>query len=225
MSELKTNGIPFYDLIDTFVGIDDEDIPKAVLSFSIVDIVKTESGETDSRERTSFIAYPEVELTLMSCIGDFILLEIDFRYEANIWLNRLLEMFNEFQRIVDKTNTFFIATITSLKDDKGYYIVVMNPLCCLKGMTMDNRPTCVQMIFDASTFNLVEAEFDYESLKAEAIREALDAELDAEIEETSIINKSIENIYKQDRSIDLEETAMEKMLHEQTQKGKIRHTD
>lgn len=58
MSELKTNGIPFYDLIDTFVGIDDEDIPKAVLSFSIVDIVKTESGETDSRERTSFIAYP-----------------------------------------------------------------------------------------------------------------------------------------------------------------------
>ena len=61
--------------------------------------------------------------------------------------------------------------ITNIECAVDYYLTLSNPAAYLKGLSKDNRPVIVQLVFAADLVNAVACDFDLEEIKAEALRE------------------------------------------------------
>ena len=99
------------------------------------------------------------------------MVELDFQHEQNMWLRRIMEVLDEFHSHADKGNMLFTLTITNIECAVDYYLTLSNPAAYLKGLSKDNHPVIVQLVFAADLVNAIACDFDLEEIKAEVLRE------------------------------------------------------
>lgn len=160
--------ITFEELIYHLTGDDADGDPKSVMYSGLLEVPDNAS---EIKEHTGFTAVPEVSIDRISVIGKFIMVQINFHYEENIWLRRFMELIDEFYQIIDKANMFFFMEITNLFGDTDYHLTLLNPMCYAKGLDAQQRPVIVQVIFNTDMVYAVQDDFDIEEIKAELLRE------------------------------------------------------
>ena len=160
------------ELVEALSGEDEDGDPKSVVECSLYKVETTEDGTLEKiNEMTSFTAAPGVFVNRISFTGPFVMVELDFQHEQNMWLRRIMEVLDEFHSHADKGNMLFTLTITNIECAVDYYLTLSNPAAYLKGLSKDNRPVIVQLVFAADLVNAVACDFDLEEIKAEALRE------------------------------------------------------
>ena len=159
--------ITFEDLLYHLTGEDEDGDPKSVMYAGILEVSKDDEIE----ERTGFTAAPEVSIDRISVIGKFVMVQINFHYEANMWLQRFMELLDEFYQIIDKSKMFLLMEITNLLGDTDYHLTLLNPVCYARGMDSMQNPVIVQVIFDTDMIFAVQDHFDIADIKAELLRE------------------------------------------------------
>lgn len=159
--------ITFEDLLYHLTGQDADGDPKSVMYAGILEVSKDDEVE----ERTGFTAAPEVSIDRISVTGKFVMVQINFHYEANMWLQRFIELLDEFYQSIDKSNIFLLMEITNLFGDTDYHLTLLNPVCYARGMDSMQNPVIVQVVFDTDTIFAVQDNFDIEDIRAELLRE------------------------------------------------------
>lgn len=159
--------ITFEDLLYHLTGEDEDGDPKSVMYAGILEVSTDDAVE----EHTGFTAVPEVSIDRISVTGKFVMVQINFHYEANIWLQRFMELLDEFYQIIDKSKMFLLMEITNLLGDTNYHLTLLNPVCYARGMDSMQNPVIVQVVFDTDTIFAVQDNFDIEDIRAELLRE------------------------------------------------------
>lgn len=165
--------LTFGELLCHLTGNDADGDPKSVMYAGLLEVPKDK--ECKIEEYTGFTAVPEVSIDRISVIGKFVMVQINFHYEENIWLRRFMELIDEFYQIIDKSNMFFLMEITNLFGDTDYHLTLLNPMCYARGIDAQQHPVIVQVIFDIDMVYAVQDDFDIEEIKAELLREDDDA--------------------------------------------------
>lgn len=178
------------ELADALSGVDQDGDPKSVVECSLH---KVEIGEDGSLEKideiTSFTAAPGVLVNKISFVGPFVMVELDFQHEQNMWLRRIMEVLNQFHSHPDKGNMQFTMTISNIECAVDYYLALSNPAAYLKGLSAENKPVIVQLVFATDLVNALSYDFNVEEIRAEALR---DTEVDEKEEaENEAMNESV----------------------------------
>lgn len=164
--------ISIEELVDALSGEDKDGDPKSVVECSLYNVELAEDGTLDKiDEITSFTAAPGIFVNNISFTGPFVMVELDFQHEQNIWLRRIMEVLDKFHSHPDKENMLFAMTIANIQCEVDYYLSLSNPVAYLKGLSKDNRPVIVQLLFATDFVNVAAYDVDIEEIKAEALRE------------------------------------------------------
>ena len=164
--------ISIEELVDALSGEDKDGDPKSVVECSLYNVELAEDGTLEKiDEVTSFTAAPGIFVDNISFTGPFVMVQLDFQYEQNIWLRRIIEILDEFHFHPDKGNMSFTMTIANIQCEVDYYLSLSNPVAYLKGLSKDNRPVIVQLLFATDFVNVAAYDIDFEEIKAEALRE------------------------------------------------------
>ena len=164
--------ISIEELVDALSGEDKDGDPKSVVECSLYNVELTEDNTLEKiDEVTSFTAAPGIFVNNISFTGPFVMIELDFQHEQNIWLRRIMEVLDKFHSHPDKGNMLFTMTISNIQCEVDYYLSLSNPAAYLKGLSKDNRPVIVQLLFATDFVNVAEYDVDLEEIKAEALRE------------------------------------------------------
>lgn len=104
------------ELVEALSGEDEDGDPKSVVECSLYKVETTEDGTLEKiNEMTSFTAAPGVFVNRISFTGPFVMVELDFQHEQNMWLRRIMEVLDEFHSHADKGNMLFTLTITNIE--------------------------------------------------------------------------------------------------------------
>lgn len=164
--------ISIEELVDALSGEDKDGDPKSVVECSIYNVDLAEDGTLEKiDEVTSFTAAPGIFVNNISFTGPFVMIELNFQHEQNIWLRRIMEVLDKFHSLPDKGNMLFTMTIANVQCEVDYYLSLSNPVAYLKGLSKDNRPVIVQLLFATDFVNVAAYDVDIEEIKAEALRE------------------------------------------------------
>lgn len=164
--------ISIEELVDALSGEDKDGDPKSVVECSIYNVDLAEDGTLEKiDEVTSFTAAPGIFVNNISFTGPFVMIELNFQHEQNIWLRRIMEVLDKFHSLPDKGNMLFTMTIANVQCEVDYYLSLSNPVAYLKGLSKDNRPVIVQLLFATDFVNVATYDVDIEEIKAEALRE------------------------------------------------------
>ena len=164
--------ISIEELVDALSGEDKDGDPKSVVECSLYNVELAKDGTLEKiDEVTSFTAAPGIIVNNISFTGPFVMIELDFQHEQNIWLRRIMEVLDKFHSHPDKGNMLFTMTIANVQCEVDYYLSLSNPVAYLKGLSKDNRPVIVQLLFATDFVNVAAYDVDFEEIKAEALRE------------------------------------------------------
>lgn len=193
--------ISIEELVDALSGEDKDGDPKSVVECSLYNVELAEDGILEKiDEVTSFTAAPGIIVNNISFTGPFVMVELDFQHEQNIWLRRIIEILNEFHSHPDKGNMLFTMTISNIQCEVNYYLSLSNPAAYLKGLSTDNRPVIVQLLFATDFVNVAEYDIDLEEIKAEALRE-IEGDEKAEIEDEAM-NENVMSLINEGTPMD-----------------------
>lgn len=193
--------ISIEELVDALSGEDKDGDPKSVVECSLYNVELAEDGTLEKiDEVTSFTAAPGIIVNNISFTGPFVMVELDFQHEQNIWLRRIIEILDEFHSHPDKGNMLFTMTISNIQCEVDYYLSLSNPAAYLKGLSKDNRPVIVQLLFATDFVNVAEYDVDLEEIKAEALRE-IEGDEKAEIEDEAM-NENVMSLINEGTPMD-----------------------
>lgn len=193
--------ISIEELVDALSGEDKDGDPKSVVECSLYNVELAEDGTLEKiDEVTSFTAVPGIIVNNISFTGPFVMVELDFQHEQNIWLRRIIEILDEFHSHPDKGNMIFTMTISNIQCEIDYYLSLSNPAAYLKGLSKDNRPVIVQLLFATDFVNVAEYDVDLEEIKAEALRE-IEGDEKAEIEDEAM-NENVMSLINEGTPMD-----------------------
>lgn len=193
--------ISIEELVDALSGEDKDGDPKSVVECSLYNVELAEDGTLEKiDEVTSFTAVPGIIVNNISFTGPFVMVELDFQHEQNIWLRRIIEILDEFHSHPDKGNMLFTMTISNIQCEIDYYLSLSNPAAYLKGLSKDNRPVIVQLLFATDFVNVAEYDVDLEEIKAEALRE-IEGDEKAEIEDEAM-NENVMSLINEGTPMD-----------------------
>lgn len=212
------------ELVEALSGEDEDGDPKSVVECSLYKVETTEDGTLDKiNEMTSFTAAPGVFVNRISFTGPFVMVELDFQHEQNMWLRRIMEVLDEFHSHADKGNMLFTLTITNIECAVDYYLTLSNPAAYLKGLSKDNRPVIVQLVFAADLVNAVACDFDLEEIKAEALRE-MESDEKSQLEDEAM-NESVMAMINEGTPMDENYFLNQNHVEEPSNKHRIRSTE
>lgn len=193
--------ISIEELVNALSGEDKDGDPKSVVECSLYNVELAEDGTLEKiDEVTSFTAAPGIIVNNISFTGPFVMVELDFQHEQNIWLRRIIEILDEFHSHPDKGNMLFTMTISNIQCEVDYYLSLSNPAAYLKGLSKDNRPVIVQLLFATDFVNVAEYDVDLEEIKAEALRE-IEGDEKAEIEDEAM-NENVMSLINEGTPMD-----------------------
>lgn len=193
--------ISIEELVDALSGEDKDGDPKSVVECSLYNVELAADGTLEKiDEVTSFTAAPGIIVNNISFTGPFVMVELDFQHEQNIWLRRIIEILDEFHSHPDKGNMLFTMTISNILCEVDYYLSLSNPAAYLKGLSKDNRPVIVQLLFATDFVNVAEYDVDLEEIKAEALRE-IEGDEKAEIEDEAM-NENVMSLINEGTPMD-----------------------
>ena len=193
--------ISIEELVDALSGEDKDGDPKSVVECSLYNVELAEDNTLEKiDEVTSFTAAPGIIVNNISFTGPFVMVELDFQHEQNIWLRRIIEILDEFHSHPDKGNMLFTMTISNIQCEVDYYLSLSNPAAYLKGLSKDNRPVIVQLLFATDFVNVAEYDVDLEEIKAEALRE-IEGDEKAEIEDEAM-NENVMSLINEGTPMD-----------------------
>lgn len=193
--------ISIEELVDALSGEDKDGDPKSVVECSLYNVELAEDGTLKKiDEVTSFTAAPGIIVNNISFTGPFVMVELDFQHEQNIWLRRIIEILDEFHSHPDKGNMLITMTISNIQCEVDYYLSLSNPAAYLKGLSKDNRPVIVQLLFATDFVNVAEYDVDLEEIKAEALRE-IEGDEKAEIEDEAM-NENVMSLINEGTPMD-----------------------
>lgn len=189
------------ELADVLSGEDEDGDPKSVVECSLYHVETTDDGTLEKiNEVTSFTAAPGIFVRKISFTGPFVMVELDFQHEQNMWLRRIMEVLEQFHSYPDKEDLLFTMTISNIKCTVDYYLALSNPVAYMKGLSKDNKPVIVQLLFAADFVNAVSYDFDLEEVKAEVLRE-MEGDEKAEAENEAM-NESVMKLINEGTPMD-----------------------
>lgn len=104
-----------------------------------------------------------------------------------------------------------------------YYLTLSNPAAYLKGLSKDNRPVIVQLVFAADLVNAVACDFDLEEIKAEALRE-MESDEKSQLEDEAM-NESVMAMINEGTPMDENYFLNQNHVEEPSNKHRIRSTE
>lgn len=154
------------EVFSHYIGVDEVGDQKAVIDCSLIQFL----GE-DRKELTHFTSL-NANINRLCVIGEFVLLEIDYKLMSNVWLKRMYGVVQRFHNSSAADDITFLLTITDLKCEFGYSLLLANPLMCVQGCNPNTgKPTIIQLLFSTDNMELLINEINLDSIKAEVLRE------------------------------------------------------
>ena len=145
-------------------------------------------------------------------------------YKVETTEDGTLEKINEMTSFTaDKGNMLFTLTITNIECAVDYYLTLSNPAAYLKGLSKDNRPVIVQLVFAADLVNAVACDFDLEEIKAEALRE-MESDEKSQLEDEAM-NESVMAMINEGTPMDENYFLNQNHVEEPSNKHRIRSTE
>lgn len=200
-------------ILDTLVGTNDLDQPKAVIDFSIYPITEE---KTLGNPTYSLVAANAI-ITQISFMGAFTLVEVDFRHVGIQLLQQVVAVVSLFHKDINFKNVIMISTVTSLSHEASHIMSLTNPLVCIRGYSEEGQgSTLLQLIYPTENIGFSVSEINYEEIDAALDREVMElesADVSAEIlsaAQNEDGESEMQQIFKPDFIPDFSEAESEK---------------
>ena len=153
------------EIIENIVGTDPDGDPKAVIGVALI------RYENDGREKKLAEFVPEdTILSRLYFVGDFCVIQLDFKASGNIWLKRVKEVIDQYHE--SPYDHVLGMTFTDITGGFPYCFSLANPLISMNGYNTETRQaSLLQIAFDIEDVMVGELDYSIDSLRADIARD------------------------------------------------------
>ena len=164
---LDFGNVDLKEAIDSVIGMGPDGEPNAIFEGDLLYIGK------EGRKEKYHCSFVSAKINMISFVGRFTVVEIDFMNPHSTWIKKCLDLINEFHAITDKSEYVCVFTVINRYNSVNMHFSLANPLICSQGYSQESKAnTLVHLVFDADLVNLLPNDIDYDAIRASAYREA-----------------------------------------------------